>query len=57
MPKEKPIIRKAKKGKEIRQVAAIPARRDADGRIEIMLITSSTTLRFIVPKGLSLINI
>jgi ADP-ribose pyrophosphatase YjhB (NUDIX family) len=51
MPKEKPIIRKAKKGKEIHQVAAIPARRDADGRIEIMLITSSTTQRFIVPKG------
>ena len=32
MPKEKPIIRKAKKGKAIRQVAAIPVRRGAEGR-------------------------
>ena len=51
MPKEKQIIRKAKKGEAIRQVAAVPVRRDADGRIEILLVTSSTTQRFIVPKG------
>ena len=51
MRKEEQIIRKAKKGKAFRQVAAVPVRRDADGRIEILLITSSTTQRFIVPKG------
>ena len=51
MPKEKQIIHKARKGKPIRQVAAIPIRRDAEGRIEVMLVTSNTTKRFIVPKG------
>jgi len=51
MRKEEQIIRKAKKGKASRQVAAVPVRRDADGLIEILLITSSTTQRFIVPKG------
>ena len=51
MPKEKQILSKAKKGKAIRQVAAVPVRRDANGHIEILLITSSTTQRFIVPKG------
>jgi ADP-ribose pyrophosphatase YjhB (NUDIX family) len=51
MPKEKQILSKAKKGKAIRQVAAVPVRRDVNGHIEILLITSSTTQRFIVPKG------
>jgi 8-oxo-dGTP pyrophosphatase MutT (NUDIX family) len=51
MAREKQIIRKARKGKAVRQVAAIPVRRGADGRIEILLITSNTTRRFIVPKG------
>lgn len=51
MPREKQIIRKARKGKPVRQVAAVPVRRDARGRIEILLITSSTTKRFLVPKG------
>ena len=51
MPKDKQVIRKARKGKAIRQVAAIPVRRDAGGHIEVLLITSNTTQRFIVPKG------
>jgi 8-oxo-dGTP pyrophosphatase MutT (NUDIX family) len=51
MPKEKQIIQKARKGKPIRQVAAIPVRRNAEGRMEVMLVTSNTTERFIVPKG------
>ena len=51
MRNEEQITRKAKKGEAIRQVAAVPVRRDADGRIEILLITSNTTQRFIVPKG------
>ena len=41
----------AKKGKPIRQVAAIPFRLNDDGTLEVLLITSNTTKRFIVPKG------
>ena len=44
-------VRKAKKGERIRQVAAIPFRLNARGDIEVMLVTSRTTRRFIVPKG------
>jgi hypothetical protein len=47
----KKVIRKAKKGKPIRQVAAIPFRLTETGEPEVMLITSRTTERFIVPKG------
>ncbi|QKC94981.1 NUDIX hydrolase [Mesorhizobium sp. NZP2298] len=48
---KKKAVRKAKKGERIRQVAAIPFRRNAHGDIEVMLVTSRTTQRFIVPKG------
>ncbi len=51
MAKEKRLVRRARKNKPIRQVAAIPTRRNAQGDIEVLLITSSTTRRFIVPKG------
>lgn len=50
MPNKKKAIQKAKKGKPIRQVAAVPFRM-RDGSIEIMLVTSRTTKRFIIPKG------
>jgi 8-oxo-dGTP pyrophosphatase MutT (NUDIX family) len=50
MPNEKAAVRKAKKGRPIRQVAAIPFRL-RDGRPEVMLVTSRGTRRFIVPKG------
>lgn len=33
------------------QIAAMPVRRSADGRIEILLVTSRATKRWIVPKG------
>ena len=33
------------------QVAAIPVRRQDDGRLEVLLITSRETRRWIVPKG------
>lgn len=33
------------------QVAAVPARLDADGRVQICLITSRDTGRWIIPKG------
>jgi len=45
------VVRKAKRGESIRQVAAIPFRLNARGDIEVMLVTSRTTRRFIVPKG------
>ncbi|TPK66120.1 MULTISPECIES: NUDIX hydrolase [unclassified Mesorhizobium] len=48
---KKKAVRKAKKGETIRQVAAIPFRLDQRGDIEVMLVTSRTTRRFIVPKG------
>ncbi|TIW85952.1 MAG: NUDIX hydrolase, partial [Mesorhizobium sp.] len=48
---KKKAVRKAKKGETIRQVAAIPFRLNALGDIEVMLVTSRTTRRFIVPKG------
>ena len=51
MVKQKRAVKMAKKGKPIRQVAAIPFRLDAEGGVEVLLITSNTTKRFIVPKG------
>ena len=48
---KKKAARKAKKGERIRQVAAIPFPLNARGDIEVMLVTSRTTRRFIVPKG------
>ncbi|RUZ78132.1 NUDIX hydrolase [Mesorhizobium sp. M7A.F.Ca.US.006.01.1.1] len=48
---KKKAVRKAKKGERIRQVAAIPFRLTLHGDIEVMLVTSRTTRRFIVPKG------
>jgi len=47
----KKVLRKAKKGRPIRQVAAVPFRLTPDGAIEVLLITSRATQRFIVPKG------
>ncbi|MBM2714353.1 NUDIX hydrolase [Mesorhizobium caraganae] len=48
---KKKAVRKARRGERIRQVAAIPFRLDVDGNFEVMLVTSRTTKRFIVPKG------
>lgn len=38
-------------GKARAQIAAMPVRRTGDGALEIMLVTSRTTKRWIVPKG------
>ena len=38
-------------GEPRRQIAAMPIRRAADGSLEILLVTSRTTRRWIVPKG------
>ncbi|MCX7305821.1 MAG: NUDIX hydrolase [Hyphomicrobiales bacterium] len=51
MPNEKRLVRRAKKNKPIRQVAAVPVRLAGDGSVEVLLVTSNTTRRFIVPKG------
>ncbi|MDR7034458.1 NUDIX hydrolase [Mesorhizobium sp. BE184] len=48
---KKKAIRKARKGETVRQVAAVPFRLDVDGGLEVMLVTSRETKRFIVPKG------
>jgi 8-oxo-dGTP pyrophosphatase MutT (NUDIX family) len=48
---KKNALQKAKKGVAIRQVAAVPYRLDERGELEILLITSRETKRFIVPKG------
>lgn len=48
---KKKAIRKALKGETIRQVAAIPYRLDERGELQVMLVTSRETKRFIVPKG------
>jgi 8-oxo-dGTP pyrophosphatase MutT (NUDIX family) len=51
MKDKKKAVRRATKGKPIRQVAAIPFRLSESGELQVMLITSRTTTRFIVPKG------
>jgi 8-oxo-dGTP pyrophosphatase MutT (NUDIX family) len=48
---KKKVVRKARKGERIRQVAAIPFRLGERGDVEVMLVTSISTRRFIVPKG------
>lgn len=42
---------KRKSGEQRSQIAAMPIRRMADGTVEILLVTSRTTRRWIVPKG------
>ncbi|RWA64557.1 NUDIX hydrolase [Mesorhizobium sp.] len=48
---KKKAVRRAKKGERIRQVAAIPFRVSEGGNLDVLLVTSRTTRRFIVPKG------
>ncbi len=49
-PNLKKLLRKAQV-KPLKQVAALPFRVGADGRIEVLLITSRDTGRWIIPKG------
>jgi 8-oxo-dGTP pyrophosphatase MutT (NUDIX family) len=49
-PSLKKLLRKAH-AKPLKQVAALPFRVGADGRIEVLLITSRDTGRWIIPKG------
>lgn len=48
--KEKRARALVKKGKVIRQVAVLPYR-ERNGRLEILLLTSRQTRRFVIPKG------
>jgi 8-oxo-dGTP pyrophosphatase MutT (NUDIX family) len=56
MAKKKKLIRKARKAQKIRQVAAVPCRLNDSGVPEILLVTSRTTRRFIIPKGWPISN-
>lgn len=42
---------KARDGSERAQIAALPFRFDERGRVEILLVTSRETRRWIIPKG------
>ena len=54
-PGLKKRLRKAQ-AKPLKQVAALPFRVGADGRIEVLLITSRDTGRWIIPKGWPMIG-
>lgn len=49
--KAKKARMKAKKGRRLRQVGALPFRRGADGELRFLLVTSRGTSRFVIPKG------
>lgn len=49
--KEKRVRKLAKGTAGIRQVAALPVREREPGAIEILLVTSRETRRFVIPKG------
>jgi hypothetical protein len=42
---------KARKGRQLKQIAALPFRRDEAGDVHFLLITSRGTQRFVIPKG------
>lgn len=42
---------RAKQGKRLKQVAALPFRREANGALRFLLVTSRGTSRFVLPKG------
>lgn len=49
--KQKKAVWRARKGRSIRQVGALPYRRSGVGDVEFLLITSRETRRFLIPKG------
>ena len=56
MPKQKKSPSKSKAGKKVsqkilRQVASLPLRKNKEGKIEVLLVTSRETRRWIIPKG------
>ncbi len=51
MATTKAKLRKLSNGRPLRQVAALPYRRDENGRIEILILSSRETRRAVIPKG------
>lgn len=51
MSEKKKAVQRARKGKPLHQVAALPFRATEDGGIHVMLVTSRETRRFTLPKG------
>lgn len=51
----KKLLRKAQ-AKPLKQVAALPFRIGADGQLEVLLITSRDTGRWVIPKGWPMIG-
>ncbi|MCO6051913.1 NUDIX hydrolase [Mesorhizobium sp. RP14(2022)] len=49
--KEKRVRKLAKKTQGVQQIAALPVRETPEGGVEILLLTSRETRRFVVPKG------
>jgi len=49
--KQKTAKKLVKKGKRIVQVAALPYRLSESGELELLLLTSRETKRFVIPKG------
>jgi 8-oxo-dGTP pyrophosphatase MutT (NUDIX family) len=49
--KAKKARQKARNGSRLRQIAALPFRRDDAGNLRFLLITSRGTQRFVIPKG------
>ena len=49
--KQRKATERTKKGKPLRQIAALPYRRTVSGEIDLLILTSRTTGRFIIPKG------
>ncbi len=49
--KKNKLQKRARRGKAIHQVAALPYRHAPNGDMEVMLLTSRQTRRFILPKG------
>lgn len=49
--KKNKLVRRARRGQPIEQVAALPYRFSTAGELEVLLLTSRGTGRFIVPKG------
>lgn len=49
--KKSKLKRRARRGKPIQQVAALPYRQTPAGDMEVLLLTSRQTRRFVLPKG------
>ncbi|WP_246518625.1 NUDIX hydrolase [Ancylobacter lacus] len=51
MVSAKTKLRKLSNGRPLRQIAALPYRRDESGNIEVLIVSSRETRRAVIPKG------